>query len=243
MKAIILSAGRGSRMGSLTTDSPKCLIEVQGKTLLQWQFEALTKNGISEIAIVTGYKRESLSHYHFHEFHNSDWNHTNMVTSLACASEWLQKETCIVTYSDIFYKFGAIRDLMSCTGEIVVSYSPDWLDLWKKRFGDPLIDAETFRFQDDGVLTEIGNVPRTIEEIQGQYMGLLKISPRGWNEIDKQYRALGNSERNKIDMTGLLQKIIGANNLPIHVSSYLGIWGEVDTTNDLNIYSTPEKNP
>ena len=58
MRAIILAAGRGSRMQHLTNDKPKCLLEVNGKRLLEHQFEAITKAGIRSIAIVTGYKQE-----------------------------------------------------------------------------------------------------------------------------------------------------------------------------------------
>ena len=56
MKTIILAAGRGSRMGNLTDEKPKCLLEVFGKPLIEHQIEALTKGGIEDIAIVTGYK-------------------------------------------------------------------------------------------------------------------------------------------------------------------------------------------
>ena len=46
MKAIILAAGRGSRMGNLTDESPKCLLEIYGKPLIMHQIEAITKAGI-----------------------------------------------------------------------------------------------------------------------------------------------------------------------------------------------------
>ena len=53
MKDIILAAGRGSRMKNLTADRPKCLVELRGKALLDWQLEALRAAGVTEIAIVT----------------------------------------------------------------------------------------------------------------------------------------------------------------------------------------------
>jgi L-glutamine-phosphate cytidylyltransferase len=54
-KAIILSAGQGSRLLPLTADRPKCLIDFSGKSLLQWQVEALVGNGVTDIHIVTGF--------------------------------------------------------------------------------------------------------------------------------------------------------------------------------------------
>ena len=71
MKAIILAAGRGSRMGNLTNEAPKCLLEVYEKPLIEHQIEALTKAGIKEISLVTGYKNELLHPYGTHHFHNA----------------------------------------------------------------------------------------------------------------------------------------------------------------------------
>jgi len=60
MKAIILSAGQGSRLLPLTADKPKCLIEFSGRTLLDWQLDALIANGVRDIAIVVGFKAEAV---------------------------------------------------------------------------------------------------------------------------------------------------------------------------------------
>lgn len=56
MKAIILSAGQGSRLGPLTTDRPKCLIEFEGKSLLDWQLDVLAANNADEAVVVTGFR-------------------------------------------------------------------------------------------------------------------------------------------------------------------------------------------
>jgi len=59
-KAIILSAGQGSRLGHLTDDKPKCLIEFNGRTLLDRQLDALTANGVEEIVVVTGFRDDQI---------------------------------------------------------------------------------------------------------------------------------------------------------------------------------------
>ena len=58
MKAIILSAGQGSRLGSLVADRPKCLIEFSGRTLLDRQLDTLEANGVHEAVVVTGFHDE-----------------------------------------------------------------------------------------------------------------------------------------------------------------------------------------
>ena len=58
MKAIFIAAGRGSRLGSLTEDLPKPLVDINGKSIIERQIELLRKKNIDDIIIVTGYKKE-----------------------------------------------------------------------------------------------------------------------------------------------------------------------------------------
>ncbi len=237
MKAIILAAGRGSRMKNLTDEVPKCLVELRGKSLLEWQLQALREAGVSDISIVTGYKRELLVGRGLVEFHNPRWAQTNMVSSLACAGAWLESGPCLVSYSDIFYSEQAPRALMACAADLAVTYDPQWRVLWEKRFGDPLLDAETFRMHADGSLAEIGNKPGTVAEIQGQYMGLLRFTPAGWHEVLRIRAALPPEACDRMHMTGTLQKVIEAGRVPIAAVPYAGEWGEVDSQSDLAHYA------
>ena len=59
-KAIILAAGQGSRLGHLTDDKPKCLIEFNGRTLLDRQLDALAANGVEEAVVVTGFRDDQI---------------------------------------------------------------------------------------------------------------------------------------------------------------------------------------
>lgn len=233
MKAIILAAGRGSRMKKLTEERPKCLVELHGKTLLDWQLEALRGAGITEISIVTGYKRELLNNRGLVEFHNDRWEETNMVSSLACAQAWLREEPCIVSYSDIFYSPTAVQSLMTCGESLAITYDPNWLELWTRRFGDPLLDAETFRLTPEQYLAEIGNTPRSVDEIEGQYMGLLLFTPNGWAEVERIRYLMTAEQSDRSHMTGTLQRVIEAKNINVKAIRYEGRWGEIDTVDDL----------
>lgn len=238
MKAIVLAAGRGSRMKDLTDERPKCLVELKGKALLDWQLEALHAAGIRDIGIVTGYKRELLANRGLVEFHNPRWAETNMVSSLACASAWLQTEPCIVSYSDIFYSPSAVQVLMSSEASLAVTYDPNWLKLWTNRFGDPLLDAETFRLTEEGTLAEIGGKPKSVDEVQGQYMGLLFVTPEGWAEVLRVRSKLTSEQCDKIHMTDTLQKVVDAGRSEIAAIKYTGKWGEIDSAEDLEYSET-----
>ncbi len=223
-------------MGNLTENRPKCLVKLHGKSLLDWQLEAIRKAGIHEIAIVTGYQQQMLANRVPTEFYNPRWAETNMVSSLECAEDWLREKSCIVSYSDIFYHSQAVSLLLDCAGSIAVTFDPNWLALWEKRFGDPLLDAESFRLNPDSTLAEIGSKPQTVDEVQGQYMGLLRFTPEGWKEVKRIRNSLGSLESDRMHMTSTLQKIIEAGNVAVTAVPYAKPWGEVDSIEDLNQY-------
>ncbi len=223
-------------MKEMTEERPKCLAELAGTALLDLQINALKSAGVAEISIVTGYRRELLASRGLIEFHNARWSETNMVSSLASAEDWLADDTCIVSYSDIFYDLSAVRSLLTISADIALTYDPNWLVLWQQRFEDPLVDAETFKMDQDHALVEIGNKPNSVSEVQGQYMGLLKFTPTGWSEVKRIRALLTPSERDAMHMTGTLQRVIEAGRLKIHAVPYENRWGEVDTAEDLAVY-------
>lgn len=219
-------------MRHLTDERPKCLLEVKGRPLIEWQLEALRSAGIQQIGIVTGYRSELLSAIGLPTFHNSRWAETNMVSSLACASPWLASHPCLVSYSDIFYGREAVKTLCAAApGPLAISYDPNWLTVWQKRFANPLDDAETFRVDETGRVLEIGKRPLTLEEIQGQYMGLLRFTPAGWSAVESMRAGLDADRRDRIDMTSTLQALI-EQGFPVHAAAVTTSWGEFDSSED-----------
>ena len=147
MRGLILAAGRGSRMGPLGDDRPKCMVELDGRPLLDRQIAALRRGGVEEVGIVRGYRAEILNFPGLAYFDNPRWSQTNMVMSLAAAASWLRAGPVIVSYADIFYRGHVVRGLAEEPGALVISFDRLWRKLWSRRFADPLSDAETFRDQ------------------------------------------------------------------------------------------------
>jgi len=90
MRALILAAGRGSRLGLHTEDRPKCLVELADKPLIRRQIEALRGGGVSTVGIVRGYLADRINIEDVTYFENPRWAETNMVMSLAAAAPWLR---------------------------------------------------------------------------------------------------------------------------------------------------------
>lgn len=222
-------------MGALTDTQPKCFTQLAGRSLLNWQRQSLQQASITDIALVTGYQASAFTPLALPTFHNNHWQTTNMVMSLLCAARfWEHTPAVIVSYSDIVYRPEHVIKLDHTPGDIVITYDVAWLDLWQLRADDPLLDAETFSTQHN-CLTTIGGQPNCLGEIEGQYMGLLKITPQGFQWIQALVNTLPPDERASLHMTGLLQRLVDAGHT-ITTVAIQGGWCEVDTDSDRAIY-------
>ena len=132
-----------------------------------------------------------------------------MVSSLECASDWLAGSNFIISYSDIFYKQEAVRLLLNQEAEIAITYGANWLANWSERFDNPCEDAESFSVTPDGFLSDIGRKNVSLDQINGQFMGLF-ILFKGWlSKLQKKLRRANTYEKNKKqDMTNLLQQAV-----------------------------------
>jgi choline kinase len=233
MRGLILAAGRGRRMGGETEARPKGMVELRGRPLIGWQLDALRAAGVHPVAIVRGYRGECLP-FDVPMFDNPRWAETNMVSSLACAEEWLRQGPTIVSYADLVYPPEAPATLAADPGDLAITCDPGWLTLWQQRFDDPLSDAETLRIDDHGHVVDIGRRPERLDEVEAQYMGLLKLTARGAERLLARHRALPPAERDRIDLTTLLRRSI-AEGETLHAVRYDGWWCEVDSPSDLRV--------
>ncbi|RXK05042.1 phosphocholine cytidylyltransferase family protein [Halarcobacter bivalviorum] len=239
MKLIILAAGQGTRLRPLTNNIPKCMVKYQDKPLIDYILE-VTKD-IEKRYIVTGYKSEVLKEYLKEQnltfIYNKDYNKTNMVTSLFCAKEFMNDDL-IISYSDIIYKKEVIEKLIKSKYDISVVVDKQWKKLWLQRMQNPLDDAETLKIKDNKII-ELGKKTKDYSEIEGQYIGLIKISKNTIQKILAFYNNLSkdryydNKDFDNMYLTSFIQLII--DNLydvnPIFIN---GSWLEVDCIEDLN---------
>lgn len=244
MKAVILAAGRGSRLGELTADRPKGMVEILGRPLLSWTLDTLKDVGITDIAIVGGYRHDMLPNDRASVIINPHWERSNMVASLLCAQQALSESDTIVSYSDILYHPSIIRSLLDADGDIALTYDRRWHELWRMRFSDPLADAETFDAH-GGKVVDIGRKPSSLNDIRGQYMGLVRMTPHGWQQIERYLMGLAKDDVDRLDMTTLLRHLIKSKQT-IAAVPVDGRWCEVDSSSDLAIYTerlgrTPEE--
>ena len=206
MRAIILAAGRGSRLLNLSSTMPKCMVTLKNKPLISYQIKSLSENNIENISVVAGYLKNKIKNNKITKFfENKIWNNTNMVYSLYMANEWLSCEDCIVSYGDIFYSKETVANLINTNDKISITYDINFKYLWEKRFINPLDDLETFKVDKDYYVIEIGKKVDNIKDVMGQFMGLIKITKEGWEDIKS---LVPEQDMKELDITAMLGILI-----------------------------------
>lgn len=235
MNALILAAGRGSRLGALTADRPKCMVHLAGRPLLQWQCDALRAAGLRAVHVMAGYRSDRINIPGIAIEDYPDWERTNMVGTLWHARHLLAAGPTLVSYSDIVYHPALARALVEHDADLAITYDTQWDALWRLRNPvDPLADAECF-LQQDGWLQRIGGRARTWDDARGQYMGLLRFTPAGWAKTAAYLSEIGPQRRSTLDMTSLLSALL-ERGTAIAAVAVAGHWCEVDCASDIALY-------
>jgi choline kinase len=240
MKAVILAAGQGHRLRPLTDSYPKALVPVRGRPIIDQAIESLRAGGITQVSVVGGWKWETLERLQIPIHVNPRYDRTNMVASLMCARDWIAGDDVLVVYGDILFHPRAVRALVAETADVAIAVNTQWRDLWQARMADPLADAETLVIDSAGNVTEIGKRPTSYDQVQGQYMGLIRFSREAVARVLGFYDRMDRSvlydgkDFDNMYMTSFLQAI--ADQLePVRAVLVDGGWMEVDSHEDLEV--------
>ena len=248
MRAIVIGAGRGSRLGHNTDEVPKTLVEVMGRPMLDWILEALAAAGFTrkDVVFVCGYA-EDVVRRRYPEFtfvRNEDWANNNILLSLLCAREHL-KQGFVSTYADIVYDGAVVQKLAASRADISLGCDTAWRRRYVGRTQHPETDAEKLRADGDRVL----ELSRTIasEAAQGEFIGVMKLSAAGASSLCSAFDAAqarfdgglfreGRTFR-KAYLIDLLQQMLEAG-VPMERQNTAGGYMEIDTGQDLAMAET-----
>ena len=173
MKAVILAAGIASRLRPLTNHTPKCLLEIGGKSLLERAIQGLLTNNIREIVLVTGYLQEQIVSFVQKKFpevdvkfiYNKKYATTNNIYSLWLVKNSIQGEDIVLLDSDILFDPGLVT-------AVINSPYPDTLAL----NSHPLCEEEMKVIADPmGKVVEISKTC-SIGKAIGESIGIEKMS-------------------------------------------------------------------
>jgi choline kinase/DNA-binding XRE family transcriptional regulator len=186
VKAIILAAGRGLRLKHYTDDLPKCLLKFGGKTLLQRQIEALKANGITDISVVKGYKKEKINYPGIKYYINDRYEHNNILNSLMYAEPEIDSEV-IISYADILYDKNVVSRLLESKHDISIVVDIDWKGYYKHRKDHPIQEAENVIFDSHNRVVEIGKILTRKHDVHGEFIGIMKLTKRGTDIFKRHF--------------------------------------------------------
>ena len=160
---VILAAGQGTRLMPYTKNKPKCLVNLNHRSLLSYQVETMNACGINKIYVVAGYKSFEIKKKFPNLLYviNRKYKKTNMVESLYCLKDKLinLNNDVIISYSDIIYHKSILEKLLNKRSQFSVVIDLNWRQLWELRFKNPLKEAETLKIKRN-LIKEIGKKSR-----------------------------------------------------------------------------------
>jgi len=189
MRPIILGAGRGSRLKTLTDDQPKPYVRIGGRPILEWVLDSLLAAGLERPVFVGGYQIERIraDYQHLEFCHNELWETTNMLASLFCAEEYMEGGF-LCTYADILYRPSVVRRALEHPADIVLCVDVDWRARYAGRSQHPEDDAEKVQADEDRVRAINRSMPSA--QASGEYIGVARFSAAGARWIRQHYHRL-----------------------------------------------------
>ena len=189
MQAIILAAGMGKRLKSYTKDATKCMVKVNGKTLIEYTIEALAANKIERLVVVVGYKGVLLKDFIASKFNDKNLNGmkidyienpvydtTNNIYSLFLAGSEMAKDDTILLESDLIFKPEILSRLIATPDKNLAVVSPfeSWMDgtctlLDENNCITGILDKVRFNWADTAQYYKTVNIYKFSKEFSEQY--------------------------------------------------------------------------
>jgi L-glutamine-phosphate cytidylyltransferase len=235
MKAVILAAGRGTRIQGLTGGLPKCLLPFGDKTILDFQLDSLFQVGVLEVAMVVGHaEREIVDHVarrHFERLpwitfiSNPEFARTNNIYSLSLAKEWVGNDAFFCLNADVLFHPGILFPALKAEDDLSI-----------------IVDWE-FREETTKVIIENGRVVKlsksvSREDYSGTFANIARFSSRGARRLFAKIESMlreGRVDQFFNDALGQLS----AEGTKVGFTETEGLpWAEIDDANDFHYAQT-----
>ena len=238
MQAVILAAGMGKRLKELTYNNTKCMVQVNGVTLIDRMLHQIEKCAVSRIIIVVGYEGQKLIDYigtlaintPIVYIHNPIYDKTNNIYSLALAKEWLCKEDTLLLESDLIFEDSVLQTLVDDPRDTLalVDKYESWMDGTCVKLGaddsiETFVTKKQFKFNDIKEYYKTVNIYKFSKHFsQTHYVPFLEAyqSALGQNEYYEQVLRV----ITMLDNPGIKAKRLNGQK-----------WYEIDDIQDLDI--------
>ena len=243
MKAVIIAAGVGSRLGELTKEIPKPLIDVNGKSIIERQINSFRKFGINEIIVITGYQNHKFHLENIEYVFNPDYADVEQAFSLLTARKQINDDV-IISFGDIIFEDKILKQIMDTDNDIVIGVDRDWKKSYEKRMDNSPTMSDFIAIKNGKIVklfrksTEFDD-----ESIIAEFSGLFKLSFDAVKKIIETYEKLEMSHSGKFHYADSLKKAkiidllqeLFENGVEMEAVHLEGKWCEIDTPQDLNL--------
>lgn len=222
MKVLLLAAGRGTRISRYLSGNPKCTVDIGNEKLIQYTIRMLNKKGITDIAMVLGYRadiiKETLKDYDVKYYYNPFFDVTNSIASSWFAKDFLDDDILIMN-ADVFLEEKLIDYILSQKDSPVM-----FADSSRKEEAD-----YKFKFE-NGVLLKYGKELEG-DDISGEYVGIGRFSKDFLKEFIPQLDKMINEQQHSVWWENVVYEI--SEQKDIYVNDVKGMfWAEVDYIED-----------
>jgi len=241
MRALILAAGSSTRLGDLTKNVPKGLLEINGKTIIQRQIDLFKKKGIKEIIIIIGPNVEKFDFKDVIYISDDNYSEHDVLGSLMAARNLFDTDL-IMSYSDIVFEESILTQLIDFNDDIGVGVDMNWLPAYENRAQHTIAEADNVLIKDGRIVHTKKNMSDFAKKPNvGEFTGLMRLSAKGAKIFAKTNERLERTQTGKFResqsykkavLTDMLQELIddGIIVRPILLN---GKWCEIDTLEDL----------
>jgi choline kinase len=231
MYLALLAAGRGTRLPKKYRSKPKCLVEINKKTILSHNLNFYNK--FKNRIIISGYKSKKLDDFikynNFFSIKNKDYAKTNMVHSLFKINKINEKEI-VVCYTDIIFDPLIYFNLKKTKNKNIILLKKNWLDVWRGRMKQKEIlkDAEQVFIKRNLLISIGGKIENKLPNYQ--YMGIMKFKTIDFFKLKDFYKKINNQ---RIDLTSFINLALKNRIIKFNISTTSKYWFELDNLKDI----------
>ncbi len=226
-KAVVLAAGKGTRMGTLTEELPKPMLPVGGKPLLEHILDRLGLAGVRECGLITGYRHEVIEQHFEHYPMRLEFIHQEVINGTAGAAKLARgfagSEPFLLTYGDIWCEADDYRRVM----QPIENEPGTEATLAVKYVDDPFQGAAVYVA--DGFIRQIiEKPPKGTSTTHWNSAGIYCFRPRVFEEIDR----VPLSTRGEYELTSAIEQMIDRGRM-LRAVEIQGNWRDIGRPEDL----------
>ena len=241
MIVIILNAGSGTRLGELTKNLPKALLDINGKSLIERQIENFSSKNIEKILLIVGPNSDKFNLKNVDYVFDETYNEHEQLGSLFAAKKFLINDV-IILFGDVLVEKNVFEQIIKSSFDIGLAVDLNWKQNYIGRSMHPESEADLVKIESD-LITKIQKnlVKKNVEKI-GEFLGIMKLNKNGAKIFVETYNKLQelHNEKfhtadsfNKAFLTDFIQELIDRE-IPINPILINGNWLEIDTSQDLD---------